>query len=26
LGVKLLTADGKVLKAFPKVTVAFSAP
>jgi predicted nucleic acid-binding protein len=26
LGVKLLTADGKVLKAFPKVTLAFSAP
>ena len=25
LGVKLLTADGKVLKAFPKHTVAFSA-
>lgn len=26
LGVKLLTADSKVLKAFPQVTVAFSAP
>jgi predicted nucleic acid-binding protein len=26
LGVKLLTADSKVLKAFPRVTVAFSAP
>ena len=25
LGVKLLTADGKLLKAFPKQTVAFSA-
>jgi predicted nucleic acid-binding protein len=25
LGVKLLTADGKVLKAFPRQTVAFSA-
>ena len=25
LGVKLLTADGKVLKAFPQLTVAFSA-
>jgi predicted nucleic acid-binding protein len=25
LGVKLLTADGKVLRAFPKYTVAFSA-
>jgi predicted nucleic acid-binding protein len=26
LGVKLLTADSKVLKAFPQVTVAFAAP